>query len=68
MVRRYFPGVDVNDLTDEEFAELTCDASWIHSQMVEGIVTGLSIVLSKMFGGEKQPPKSPPRRPGGSMR
>ncbi len=65
MVRRYFPRVDLNELSDEQFAELTGDAAWLHSQMVEGMVAGVATAMGAVFGGgNKEKPKSPPRRPG----
>ena len=33
-VRHYFPGVDLNTVTDEEFAMLSEDALWLHEQML----------------------------------
>nr|DAJ04395.1 MAG TPA: hypothetical protein [Bacteriophage sp.] len=33
-IRHYFPGVDLNDVSDEEFAMLSEDALWLHEQMM----------------------------------
>lgn len=33
-VRHYFPGVDLDTVTDEEFAVLSEDALWLHEQML----------------------------------
>ena len=32
--RHYFPGVDLDTVTDEEFAVLSEDALWLHEQML----------------------------------
>ncbi|TGX82876.1 hypothetical protein E5358_05465 [Palleniella muris] len=34
LLRHYFPGVNIDDLDEEDFARLVCDAEWMHSQMV----------------------------------
>ena len=34
MIRHYFPGVNINELDDEEFAMLSEEALWLHSKMV----------------------------------
>ncbi|RXE72257.1 hypothetical protein ED352_01685 [Muribaculaceae bacterium Isolate-002 (NCI)] len=34
LLRHYFPGVNINELDDETFATLVCDAEWMHNQMV----------------------------------
>lgn len=33
-VRHYFPGVNLDTVTDEEFAMLSEDALWLHEQML----------------------------------
>lgn len=33
-MRHYFPGVDLDTITDEEFAILSEDALWLHEQML----------------------------------
>ena len=33
-IRHYFPGVDIEQLSDEDFAMLSEDALWLHEQMV----------------------------------
>lgn len=33
-VRHYFPGVNLDTVTDEEFAILSEDALWLHEQML----------------------------------
>ncbi|NDV80835.1 hypothetical protein D0T87_02430 [Bacteroides sp. 51] len=33
-VRHYFPGVNLNEITDDEFAMLSEDALWLHQQML----------------------------------
>jgi hypothetical protein len=33
-VRHYFPGVDLETITDEDFAILSEDALWLHQQMM----------------------------------
>jgi len=33
-IRHYFPGVDLNNISDEEFAMLSEDALWLHQQML----------------------------------
>jgi hypothetical protein len=32
-VRHYFPGVDMETISDEEFAMLSEEALWLHEQM-----------------------------------
>jgi hypothetical protein len=32
-VRHYFPGVNIETMTDEDFALLSEDALWLHQQM-----------------------------------
>lgn len=34
LIRHYFPGVDLETIDDEQFAELSNDADWLHSQQV----------------------------------
>lgn len=38
-VRHYFPGVDFNSLTDEEFAILSEEALWLHQQVLVSRLT-----------------------------
>lgn len=33
-LRHYFPGVDLDRITDEEFAMLSEEALWLHQQMI----------------------------------
>ncbi|MBQ3197123.1 MAG: hypothetical protein IJ421_10510 [Prevotella sp.] len=33
-VRHYFPGVDLETISDEDFAILSEDALWLHEQML----------------------------------
>jgi hypothetical protein len=33
-VRHYFPGVDLENITDEEFAMLSEEALWLHQQVL----------------------------------
>ncbi|MBR5770970.1 MAG: hypothetical protein IKY20_05355 [Alistipes sp.] len=33
-VRHYFPGVDLETISDEDFAMLSEDALWLHEQML----------------------------------
>jgi hypothetical protein len=33
-VRHYFPGVDLDKITDEDFAMLSEEALWLHQQMM----------------------------------
>ena len=33
-IRHYFPGVNLDTLTDEEFAMLSEEALWLHEQML----------------------------------
>lgn len=33
-VRHYFPGVNLHEVTDEEFAQLSEEALWLHEQMM----------------------------------
>jgi hypothetical protein len=33
-IRHYFPGIDLNSITDEEFAMLSEEALWLHQQML----------------------------------
>jgi hypothetical protein len=33
-IRHYFPGIDLNNISDEEFAMLSEDALWLHQQML----------------------------------
>lgn len=46
MVRHYFPGVDIDSLSDEEFAVLSNDAGWMHAEMLNSS----SAALAAMFG------------------
>jgi hypothetical protein len=32
-VRHYFPGVNLNELSDEDFAMLSEEALWLHNEM-----------------------------------
>lgn len=32
-IRHYFPGVQIEQITDEEFAQLSEEALWLHQQM-----------------------------------
>lgn len=34
LVRHYFPGIDIENLNDEEFAIAVNDAEWLHSQQI----------------------------------
>lgn len=33
-IRHYFPGVDLADISDEEFASLSEEALWLHEQFM----------------------------------
>nr|DAP23327.1 MAG TPA: hypothetical protein [Caudoviricetes sp.] len=33
-IRHYFPGVDLENITDEEFASLSEEALWLHDQFM----------------------------------
>jgi len=33
-LRHYFPGVDLETITDEEFAMLSEEALWLHQQLI----------------------------------
>lgn len=33
-MRHYFPGVNLDEVSDEEFAMLSEDALWLHEQML----------------------------------
>nr|DAO58722.1 MAG TPA: hypothetical protein [Caudoviricetes sp.] len=33
-IRHYFPGVDLERITDEEFAQLSEEALWLHEQLM----------------------------------
>lgn len=35
-MRHYFPGVDLETISDEDFAILSEDALWLHEQMLIG--------------------------------
>jgi hypothetical protein len=34
LIRHYFPGVDIDNLSDEDFARISNDAEWLHKQQV----------------------------------
>ena len=38
-VRHYFPGVNINEISDEEFAMLSEEALWLHEQMQVAALT-----------------------------
>lgn len=33
-IRHYFPGIDLDGITDEEFASLSEEALWLHEQFM----------------------------------
>jgi len=33
-IRHYFPGVNMDELSDEDFARLSEEAMWLHSKML----------------------------------
>jgi hypothetical protein len=43
-LRHYFPGVNIDEMTDEEFAMLSEEALWLHEQMLASrmILPGVS--------------------------
>jgi hypothetical protein len=38
-IRHYFPGVDLDAITDEEFAMLSEEALWLHQQVLVSRLT-----------------------------
>ncbi|PWB10542.1 hypothetical protein C5O72_07025 [Muribaculum intestinale] len=46
-IRHYFPGVDIENLSDEEFAELANDAEWFNAQQMMVAQTQTLGLLSK---------------------
>lgn len=67
MIRHYFPGVDLDAVSDKELAELTNDAMWMHVQTMESMGASVANTVGMMFGGGKGGGKSspPPKRPKG---
>ena len=47
LIRHYFPAIDIDSLSDEEFAMVSQDAVWLHNQMV---IEQQAAMLG-MFGG-----------------
>lgn len=43
MIRHYFPGVDIPSLSEEDFAMISEDALWLHSQMTQ---SGLGAMMA----------------------
>ena len=41
LIRHYFPGVNPNSLSDEEFASLSEEAIWLHKQQLKNQLAGL---------------------------
>ena len=35
LIRHYFPGVDIEALSDEDFAIIANDAEWLHVQQIK---------------------------------
>lgn len=47
LIRHYFPQIDIDSLSDEDFARISEDAAWLHSEMIiEHNVMGLGMAGS----------------------
>ena len=47
-VRHYFPGVNLDTISDEEFAMLSEEALWLHEQMLISRMGGLRFIISAL--------------------
>ncbi|KAB4219434.1 hypothetical protein GAP53_08170 [Bacteroides uniformis] len=52
-IRHYFPGVNLDTVTDEEFAMLSEDALWLHEQM---LASRMPIPVTLPEKTSRQPP------------
>jgi hypothetical protein len=46
-IRHYFPGVDLETLSDEDFAMISEEALWLHSEMMTVKTTNTLFASSK---------------------
>lgn len=51
MIEHYFPGKDVSKMDFDEFAIWSCNAEWMHEQVVTSQQMLIANTIGAMFGG-----------------